>query len=194
MRVNIAGQSQPTDETPTIGGIGGSPFNISCDTGEALVGVFGLANSYIVKRVGVRCVRVDSAARWIGDPVDRGSAGGSTGGAYTKTCPRDFAIAGFKGRASAAVNQLDFECRALDTSGSLVGGRPIPRSSRRHRGYGERAVSLWHGPSRSCAEGAFVGEDRRDQSPVPTGPELTEGLRLPACTARARVGAITSRP
>jgi len=121
MRVNIAGQGQPTDETPTIGGSGGSPFNISCDTGEALVGVFGFANSYIVKRVGVRCVRVDSAARWIGDPVDRGSAGGSTGGAYTKTCPRDFAIAGFKGRASGAVNQLDFECRALDSSGSLVG-------------------------------------------------------------------------
>jgi hypothetical protein len=121
MRVNIAGQGQPTDETPTIGGSGGSPFNISCDTGEALVGVFGLANSYIVKRVGIRCVRVDSAARWIGDPVERGSAGGSTGGAYTKTCPRDFAIAGFKGRASGAVNQLDFECRALDSSGSLVG-------------------------------------------------------------------------
>ena len=121
LRVNIVGQSQPTDETPTIGGVGGSPFNISCDTGEALVGVFGLANSYIVKRVGVRCARVDSAARWIGDPVNRGSAGGSTGPAYTKTCPRDFAIAGFKGRASGAVNQLDFECRALDTSGRLMG-------------------------------------------------------------------------
>jgi len=67
-------------------------------------------------------VRVDSAAHWIGDPVDRGSAGGSTGGACTKTCPRDFAIAGFRGRASGAVNQLDFECRTLDTSGRLIGG------------------------------------------------------------------------
>jgi len=122
VRVNIAGQSQPLDETPTIGGSGGTPFNVACDEGEALVGVYGLATTDNVRRIGVRCVQVDATAHWIGDPVDRGAAGGSTGTAYTRTCPRDYAIAGFKGRTSLeAVKQLDFECRALDPSGSLVG-------------------------------------------------------------------------
>jgi len=87
-----------------------------------LVGVYGLATTDNVRRIGVRCVQVDATAHWIGDPVDRGAAGGSTGTAYTRTCPRDYAIAGFKGRTSLeAVKQLDFECRALDPSGSLVG-------------------------------------------------------------------------
>jgi Domain of unknown function (DUF1929) len=122
VRVNIAGQSQPLDETPTIGGSSGTAFNIACNAGEALAGVYGLANSNYVRRIGVRCVRVDSAGHWVGNPVNRGAAGGSTGSPYTQTCPRDFAIAGFKGRASQSVNQLNFECRALDPSGALVGG------------------------------------------------------------------------
>ena len=124
VRVNIAGQGgpPPSDETPTIGGSGGNPFTISCNSGEALAGVYGLASTDNVKRVGLRCVPVDTAGRWVGDPVDRGMTGGAAGTAYTKTCPRDFAIAGFKGRTSLeAVKQLDFECRALDPSGQLVG-------------------------------------------------------------------------
>jgi hypothetical protein len=124
VRLNLAGSSPPPpqDSTPTIGGTGGDPFSLSCDTGEALVGVYGFANDSVVKRVGLRCVRVDSAAHWVGDPVNRGATGGSSGSAYTKTCPRNFAIAGFKGRASDVVNQLNFECRSLDPSGQLVGG------------------------------------------------------------------------
>lgn len=121
VRVNIAGPTPSLDFTPTIGGSGGAPFSISCDSAEVLVGVYGLANGTYVKRVGVRCVQVDSAGRWIGNPINRGAAGGASGSDYTHTCPRDFAIAGFKGRASQSVNQLNFECRALSASGQLTG-------------------------------------------------------------------------
>ena len=41
----------------------------------------------------------------------------------TRTCPRDFAISGFRGRAAQYVDQLDFECRALTASGLAHGRR-----------------------------------------------------------------------
>jgi len=122
VQVNIVPPSPPSEDTPTIGGSGGTAFNVACNDDEALIGVYGFATTTNVRRIGVQCVQVDAAAHWIGDPVDRAATAGSKGTAYTRTCPRDYAIAGFKGRSSTeAVKQLDFECRALDPSGSLVG-------------------------------------------------------------------------
>jgi len=122
VQVNIVPPSPPSEDTPTIGGSGGTAFKVACNDDEALVGVYGSATTTNVRRIGVQCVQVDAAAHWIGDPVDRAATGGSKGTAYTRTCPRDHAIAGFRGRASTdVVKQLDFECRALDPSGNLVG-------------------------------------------------------------------------
>ena len=74
-----------------------------------------------VNRVGVRCIQVDQSGRWIGNPVNRGTAGTATGTAFTKTCARDFAISGYRGRASQFVDQLDFQCRALTSAGKVTG-------------------------------------------------------------------------
>jgi hypothetical protein len=121
VRINAAGSTGTADETVSIGGDGGVPYIVSCNAAEALVGVFGLASDTYLKRIGARCVPVDASGRWVGNPIDRGATGGSSGTAYTRTCPRDFAVSGFKGRASAVVNQLRLECQALDASGTLAG-------------------------------------------------------------------------
>jgi hypothetical protein len=123
VRINIPGGASepPTDETPLVGGTGGNPFTVSCNSAEALVGVYGLANDTYIKKLGVRCAKVDPAGRWIGDPINRGATGGNSGTAFTKTCARDLAISGFKSRDSGAVKALNFECRSLDASGVLKG-------------------------------------------------------------------------
>jgi YVTN family beta-propeller protein len=53
--------------------------------------------------------------------VTRGSAGGTGGSAYTKTCARDSAVSGFRGRGFQYLDQLDIECKALNTSGRTTG-------------------------------------------------------------------------
>jgi hypothetical protein len=124
VRINVPGSTPPgpeTDQTPTIGGTDGSPFTIACNASEALVGVYGRMNDKVVKRIGLRCARIDSQGRWVGDPIDRGAVGGDSGTSYARTCARDFAIAGFKGYAGSAVNRLSFECRAIDVAGKATG-------------------------------------------------------------------------
>ena len=119
--VRLVTASATSSETPIVGGSGGAPFELSCNASEALVGVYGLADTTSVKRIGLRCVPVDSAGRWVGNPVDRSAVGGSAGATYRRLCPRDHAISGFNARVSSAINALRFECRALSPSGQLSG-------------------------------------------------------------------------
>ncbi len=109
------------DYTATIGGGGGAPFVLSCNSDETLVGVYGQSAGTYVNRIGATCVAIDQAGHWIGDPVQRGETGTSTGTAYVRNCPRDTAISGFRGRSDQYVNQLDFECKALTPAGRVTG-------------------------------------------------------------------------
>ncbi len=121
VKVNIAvTQNPPSDVTAAIGGAGGGPFQLACEAGEVLVGVRGSTATY-VHQVGPRCVTVNQSGQWIGSPIDRGITGTAGSTAYTKTCPVNSAISGFRGRSSQYVNQLDFECRALTSNGKLTG-------------------------------------------------------------------------
>jgi YVTN family beta-propeller protein len=121
VRMNVAANpNPPADHTPTIGGLGGTRYGLACNANETLVGIAGRSGSY-VDQVGPQCVRLDSTGHWIGDPVTRGSAGGTGGNAYTKTCARDSAVSGFRGRGFQYVDQLDVECKALDASGRTTG-------------------------------------------------------------------------
>jgi YVTN family beta-propeller protein len=122
LRINID-QSPDTsvNYTPAIGGGGGAPFQLACSSDEILVGVHGKFEMY-VNQIGPQCVRMDQLGRWIGDPVNGTLAGNSaTGTGFSKTCPRDFAVSGFRGHAGQYVNQLEMECRALTPAGGLTG-------------------------------------------------------------------------
>ena len=119
-RHHHAPSRRPSDFTPAAGGNGGAPFTLACEANEVLVGVRGSTATY-VQQVGPLCVRVNQSGQWIGSPVERGITGtaGTTG--YTKSCPVNSAISGFRGRFSQYVDQLDFECRPLTSNGKLTG-------------------------------------------------------------------------
>jgi hypothetical protein len=123
LRLNIATDSGiRLDYTPWIGTLALSmQFQLSCNSDETLVGVYGNSAGTYVNRVGAQCVAIDRDGHWVGDPVNRGSSGTINGDAYSKTCPRDSAISGFRGRGSIFVDQLDFECQAVGSGGKLTG-------------------------------------------------------------------------
>ncbi len=122
LRINIdATPFMAVDYTPAIGGAGGAPFKLSCPADEIIVGVHGRYATY-VNQVGPRCVKVNQLGHWIGDPVNGPVAGTlTTGTAFNKTCPRDHAVSGFRGRSSQYVDQIDIQCRALSANGSVTG-------------------------------------------------------------------------
>lgn len=109
------------DFTPTIGGSGGSAYQLSCAVDETLVGVHGRYQT-VVNQIGAQCVKVDQFGRWIGDPVKRPVTGTTASGtAFDKVCPRDFGMSGFRGQSGTLVNQLEVQCRALTALGTLTG-------------------------------------------------------------------------
>jgi YVTN family beta-propeller protein len=122
VRVNIpANPVIQVDYTTTMGGTGGSPFQLSCNADETLVGIYGNSAGTYVNRAGLQCVKFDELGQWIGDPVNRGAAGSATGTAYTRTCPRNMAVSGYRGRGSAYVDQIDVECKAVTSAGRTTG-------------------------------------------------------------------------
>jgi YVTN family beta-propeller protein len=121
LRVDVAADlNPPADHTPTIGGLAGGRFQLACNADEVLVGAYGRAGT-VIQQVGAQCIRADRNGRWIGDPVNRTAAGGSAGSAFSKACPRDFAVTGFRGRGGRDLDQLDLECKALDATGTVSG-------------------------------------------------------------------------
>ena len=120
VRINVP-VTPELERTATVGGSGGAPFILPCNAGEVLVGIYGLQDPSYVNRIGRRCVAVDSAAHWVGNPVNRTYVGGSTGTSYTRTCARDFAVSGFQARATDGLHRLRIECKHLDVSGQLTG-------------------------------------------------------------------------
>ncbi len=112
----------------TIGGSGGSAFDLSCTRDEVLVGIFGNANS-LLNRVGARCVSVAQNGSWIGQPRDTGTTGTAAGSPYSASCPSGWAVTGFEGRADSQINQVQLQCQKL-VSASTVSGviQPLPRA------------------------------------------------------------------
>jgi len=123
VRMSIAANPNiAVDYTATIGGAGGTAYTVACNTDEIAVGVVGQASTTdYVYQLGLQCARVDQFGHWVGGPVSRGSTGGTGGTTFTKTCPRDYAISGFSGRSATYVNQLNFECKALVSTGRVTG-------------------------------------------------------------------------
>ena len=108
------------DLTPVAGGAGGAPFMLACAADEVLVGMNGTTTTY-VQEVSPLCARIDQNGRWISTPVARGITGKVGTTSYSKLCPVNSAISGFRGRAAQYVNQIDLECRTLAPDGKLAG-------------------------------------------------------------------------
>ncbi|NIU09163.1 MAG: DUF1929 domain-containing protein, partial [Phycisphaerae bacterium] len=107
--------------TPTIGGSGGSSFILECNYDEILVGVHGKYGS-VINQIGPRCVKMDQFGQWNGSPRNGPLTGTTTSGtSFSKTCPTNYAVSGFQGRAGSVVDQLDIQCRALTSTGGLTG-------------------------------------------------------------------------
>ena len=121
VRVGITTTDTGTsDFIPAAGGNGGGAFTLSCEANEVLVGVRGSTATY-VNQVAPQCVLVNASGQWVGSPVERGITGTAGTTNYTKSCPVNSAISGFRGRFSQYVDQLDFECRTLTADGHLSG-------------------------------------------------------------------------
>ena len=123
LRINIdATPNTAVDFTATMGGNGGSAFNLACAVDEVLAGVHGRFGTSFINQVGPQCVKVDQFGRWIGDPVKRPVTGTTTTGtSFDKICARDSAVSGFRGSSGTQVNQIELQCRALTPSGGLTG-------------------------------------------------------------------------
>ena len=65
-------------------------------------------------QVAPQCVRVNPTGQWIGTPVERGITGTAGATNYTKTCPANPAISGFRGRFSAVRRPARFRMPAAD--------------------------------------------------------------------------------
>ncbi len=137
--------------TGRVGGSGGAEFRLGCEAGEVLAGIYGRADTR-VHAVGARCVRIDDAGRWIGDPVDRGLTGGASGATFDRTCGRDQAMSGFMARSGAVVDALTPACRPLVSANRLggvttlldaVGGNGGRAHSRRDCGRDAPADALY---------------------------------------------------
>jgi YVTN family beta-propeller protein len=123
LRINIdATPNTAVDFTATMGGNGGSAFNLACAVDEVLVGVHGRYGTNFINQIGPQCIKVDQFGRWIGNPVKRPVTGTTTTGtSFDKVCARDSAVSGFRGSSGTQVNQIELQCRALTPSGGLTG-------------------------------------------------------------------------
>lgn len=116
---------------------GGQSFASECQSDEVLAGIQGLSNNE-VRNIGAQCVRVDKAGRWIGEPYNEKSFGGTTGEAYTRTCPRDQAVVGYSGRSGARTDSIVISCEPLSGL-NRAGGVPTELAAVGGAGGDERA-------------------------------------------------------
>jgi YVTN family beta-propeller protein len=116
----LSTQPASSDLIAVSGGNGGDPFVLACNANEVMVGVKGTYGNYVTQ-AGPLCVRINSSGQWVGSPVLRGMTGEQGDVNYTKTCATNTYISGFKGRFSAFIDQLNFECRAMTPAGKMTG-------------------------------------------------------------------------
>ena len=116
---------------------------LACAADEVLVGMNGTTATY-VQQVSPLCVRVNQNGQWLGTPVARGITGSAGATSYSKVCPVDSAISGFRGRAAQYVNQIDLECRALDVQRQTDRQWHVPRAGRSRHWHRRGPVSLRH--------------------------------------------------
>jgi hypothetical protein len=98
--------------TDMAGSSGGSLFSRECRPGSVLVGMKGRSGIY-VDRIEPMCLKVEQG-KWAGSPTSLQTVGGNGGQPFEVTCPRDYVVSGFKGRAGTYIDRLQLQCKRLD--------------------------------------------------------------------------------
>ena len=200
----------PLTTRPPLAAAAAAPFQLSCASDEITRRCSRPLTRPIVNQIGPRCVKIDQFGRWIGDPVNGPVTGTSTTGtAFTKTCPRDFAVSGFRGRAAQYVDQSRLQCRALTASGGMTGRqlsrRPsaVPAGRRKVRSRAAPAIRSMRSTgapaagstTSACCAGAaavtpdqhqFVARDRQSGRAVRASSGAAVNLQIPASRRRRR--------
>jgi hypothetical protein len=115
----LAGQSSTF--TTRVGGSGGQQSSALCGAGEVMVGIHGRYDQWL-DRLGVRCVGVDVNGRWIGNPRNGPSRGGTGGNrSFSIDCSRDRAVVGMSGAAGWYVHRLAMRCQPLGANARTSG-------------------------------------------------------------------------
>ncbi|MES2664254.1 MAG: galactose oxidase-like domain-containing protein [Pseudomonadota bacterium] len=93
----------------SVGGNGGAPFQIDCGSNQVLAGIGGRSGDAI-DQISAYCVNVNQTGQWTNNPLQKsGNFGGMGGGAFTSFCPKDHAVVGYVGsKGSADVNDWWF--------------------------------------------------------------------------------------
>ena len=87
-----------------------------------------------VQQVSPLCVRVDQNGQWLGTPVARGITGNAGATSYSKMCPVNSAISGFRGRAAQYVEPDRSRMPDADVQRQADGRRHfLGRGRSRHR-------------------------------------------------------------
>ncbi len=107
-----------SDSTSRRGGSGGGAYNLSCPSGQVLIGITGGAAGYVDRVQGI-CRDIDASGNWTATETLTGTAGGPSGFPYTRRCSTNFALSGFSGRAGWYIERLVLECARLAPGGTL---------------------------------------------------------------------------
>ncbi|MDR7038614.1 hypothetical protein J2X36_003384 [Methylobacterium sp. BE186] len=105
--------------TAAVGTTRGGLWNIRCEDGEVMAGLYGTADAGI-GGVGARCVTA-AGGRWTANPRSFG-AGLDGRPPFTRDCPRDQAITAIGGQASEQATQLVVTCSPMNAANGSAGG------------------------------------------------------------------------
>ncbi len=169
------------DSTARRGGSGGSAYNLSCPSGQVLIGITGGAADYVDRVQGI-CRDIDASGNWTSTETLTDSAGGPSGFWFTRKCPSHFALSGFSGRAGSYIERLVLECTRLGPGGTL--NTSVARTTLDSiGGTGGTAFSLSRcaSPARSIVgrAGAYVDSIEfacEDDSPLMTAGQIDSAL------------------
>jgi hypothetical protein len=170
-----------SDSTARRGGSGGNAYNLSCPSGQVLVGITGGAAGYVDRVQGI-CRDINSSGDWTSTESLTDSAGGPSGVWYTRKCPTNFAVSGFSGRSGWYIERLLLECTRLGPGGTL--NTSVARTTLDAvGGSGGTAFSLSRctNPARAIVgrAGAFVDSIEfacEDDTPLMTATQIDSAL------------------
>lgn len=139
----ITGLTTLSSQSPTWGGGGGTPYDLTCPPGQVVRGIFGRSGGYL-DSLGIICgaPRLDPVTlRIVLDAgPDVGPVGGGGGTPFRDECPFNSMVIRVSGSAGGYIDGISVTCVELEavgdtTNGYLIGSRGVFPGSR-YGGFG----------------------------------------------------------